>query len=275
MYDCLVLSAGGTYGAAYVGAIKALEARGVMRRVRRVHGTSAGAIVATMAAAGIDGSRMEAIMADFCAAPRPKPDFRRLRRDFGCADAGAFLDAALDAFLPPDATFATLARHSGVNLSVHAYSVSERKVVDFGLDATPDQAVREAVAASCCVPFVFAPVRIGGARYVDGAVAQRTPMHMIVDPSGTLVLDVRDSARGEPPDVVSYLGALMSATSRYIGPFSGDFVTIEVPPGPATLPHLSPPLDALAPVVAAGFEAVEAACAARALRLSSRRASRR
>jgi predicted acylesterase/phospholipase RssA len=264
MYDCLVMSAGGTYGAAYVGAIRALESRGVMRKVRRVHGTSAGSIVAAMAACGLKSERMLEVMELVCTEQRPSPNLRRLTRDFGVSDVDVFLKSALDAFVPPEATFASLAKTNGVNLSVHAYCVTDRKLVDFGLDETPDALVRDAVSASCCVPFLFAPVTIDGKRYVDGAVAQRTPMHMIVSPRDTLVLDVCNSDRGDPGDVLEYMNVLMTAASRHIGPFSGDFVTIAAPKGTPSLTDLPAPKKAIAPLLKAGFDAAIAAMDARA-----------
>jgi predicted acylesterase/phospholipase RssA len=264
MYDCLVMSAGGTYGAAYVGAVRALEARGMMRKIRRIHGTSAGSLVAAMAACGLGSDRMLEVMETVCTEPRPSLDLRRLTRHFGVSDVDVFLKSALDSFVPPEATFASLAKTSGINLSVHAYCVTDRKLVDFGLDATPDALVRDAVAASCCVPFLFAPVTIDGKKYVDGAVAQRTPMHMIVNPADTLVLDVCSSDRGDPHDVLEFMTVLMTAASRHIGPFTGDFVTIAVPKGTPSLTDLPVPRKSIAPLLKAGYEAAIAAIEARA-----------
>ena len=265
MYDCLVMSAGGTYGATYVGAIRALEARGVRNRIRRVHGTSAGSIVAAMTACGLGSDEMLDVMRIVCSEKRPSPDLRRLGRTFGCSDIRKFLGKALDAFLPPDATFSTLARTgAGVNLSVHAFNVPERRLVDFGLESTPDADVRDAIAASCCVPLLFQPVVIDGVSYVDGGVAQRTPMHMIVDPKTALVLDVRDGKRGEPKDVFEFVAALTSATSRHVGPFAGDFVTIQVPDKTPTIADLPVCPDSVEPLVAAGYAAVMGAMDSRA-----------
>ena len=52
----LVLSGGGAKGAAYPGAILALEDRGIMRDIKSILGSSAGAISAVPLAAGISGS---------------------------------------------------------------------------------------------------------------------------------------------------------------------------------------------------------------------------
>ena len=46
---------------------------------------------------------------------------------------------------------------------------SGRRVL-FGAPGAPRAGVAEAVLASCAMPWVFAPVEIGGREYVDGAV---------------------------------------------------------------------------------------------------------
>jgi NTE family protein len=48
-----------------------------------------------------------------------------------------------------------------------------RRVV-FGAPGAPDATVAQAVQASCSVPWIFAPVRIDGREYVDGAVWSNT-----------------------------------------------------------------------------------------------------
>jgi NTE family protein len=52
---------------------------------------------------------------------------------------------------------------------------SGRRVV-FGSPGAPDATVDEAVQASCSVPWIFAPVSIGGVEYVDGGVWSPTSL---------------------------------------------------------------------------------------------------
>jgi NTE family protein len=56
-----------------------------------------------------------------------------------------------------------------------------RRVV-FGSPGAPSATVAEAVQASCSIPWVFRPVRIGEAEYVDGAVW--SPTNMDAAPAG-------------------------------------------------------------------------------------------
>jgi NTE family protein len=51
--------------------------------------------------------------------------------------------------------------------------------VVFGGDGHPETDVATAVAASCAIPGVFAPVEIGGMRYVDGGVHSPTNLDLL------------------------------------------------------------------------------------------------
>ena len=57
----LVLSGGGAKGAAYPGAIQALEAQGKLEGIRTLSGSSAGAITAALLAAGMNASEFKAL----------------------------------------------------------------------------------------------------------------------------------------------------------------------------------------------------------------------
>jgi NTE family protein len=61
---------------------------------------------------------------------------------------------------------------------------SGRRVV-FGRDGAPHAALRDAVMSSCAIPGWYAPVRIGGRRYVDGGACSPTSLDLV----GRLELD--------------------------------------------------------------------------------------
>ena len=58
---------------------------------------------------------------------------------------------------------------------------SGRRVV-FGSPGAPDASVAQAVEASCTVPWLFAPVKIGDREYVDGGVW--SPTNLDAAPAG-------------------------------------------------------------------------------------------
>ncbi|MFX1767704.1 MULTISPECIES: patatin-like phospholipase family protein [Paraburkholderia] len=114
-----------------------------------------------------------------------------LRGIASVAKVRAFVDRALAAKLgtaPGNVTFQDLASHGALPLKIVATNVSGRCVEVFSVERTPGTTVADAVAASICLPFVFAPWRFirrrgtgVGAReeecaFVDGGVMSNLPV---------------------------------------------------------------------------------------------------
>lgn len=111
----LVLEGGGVKGIALVGALSVLEERGY--RFRRVAGTSAGAIVGSLVAAGVDAEAMRRIMATL--------DYRRFRDTRGLARFGLAGQAL--------ALAARSGIHEGAELTAWLRAIlAERGVTTFG-----------------------------------------------------------------------------------------------------------------------------------------------
>ena len=68
----------------------------------------------------------------------------------------------------------------------------------FGAPGAPDAAVRDAVLASCSVPWLFAPVEIGGRDYVDGGVWSPVNLDAAPGGRGAHVLCLAPTAGGGP-----------------------------------------------------------------------------
>lgn len=79
----------------------------------------------------------------------------------------------VDAVCPSDAW----APHPATWIVAMDYDSGRR--VAFGRPGAPTAALREAVMASCSIPGWYAPVRIGGRRYVDGGACSPTSLDLI------------------------------------------------------------------------------------------------
>ena len=75
---------------------------------------------------------------------------------------------------------------------------SGRRVL-FGAPGAPRAGVAEAVLASCAMPWVFAPVEIGGREYVDGAVWSPTNLDAVPAAGGMQVLCLDPTASQVAP----------------------------------------------------------------------------
>jgi NTE family protein len=198
----LVFQGGGVRGIGLVGAVDALTAAGY--EFPRVAGTSAGAIVASLVAAlqaaGEPPARLAEIMRSI--------DYRKFldRNLIGnipvvggglsllVSDGvyrGAYLEHLLAGLLADLGvrTFGDLRtgeepEQFAWSLVVTASDLSRRRLVripwdldSYGLDPD-DFSVARAVHASAAIPYVFEPVRVGAATWVDGGLLSSFPVEL-------------------------------------------------------------------------------------------------
>jgi NTE family protein len=221
----LVCEGGGVRGIGLVGAVDALAAAGY--RFPRVAGTSAGAIVASLVAAlqvaGEPLSKLAEIMRSI--------DYRKFldRNLIGhvpliggglslLVSDGVYRGAYLEQLVAEQ--LAELGVHTfgdlrtgdepeqfAWSLVVTASDLSRRRLVripwdlrSYGID--PDTfPVARAVHASAAIPYVFEPVRVGGATWVDGGLLSDFPVDLFDRPGPRWpTFGIRLSARpGIPP----------------------------------------------------------------------------
>ena len=238
--DVLVLGAGGTLGEAWMrGLLNGLGARNGVdyRTCEYFLGTSAGSIVAAALAGGRAPEAGDRAAVDWAAAAAgelvpAEAEGGRLAAASraallgaartGMAAATPLAPMALAATAPGGAAARALAlaraprptrtltglatridslgaRFDG-RLRVAAVDRRTGRRVLFGAPGAPQATVAEAVLASCAVPWLFAPVEIGGREYVDGAVWSPTNLDAIpvADGARVLCLDPIGSATGAP-----------------------------------------------------------------------------
>jgi NTE family protein len=192
----LVLGAGGATGMAFhAGTLLALtnDFGWDPRQATAIVGTSAGSVVGTLLRSGLSTDDLASWSASVAPAPggeafralldeaeaerptlvrprwrRPRLGDPRLRRALISSLPNGFVDAS-----------SSLAKLASLTegwpeqaLWINAVRRRDLRRVVFGRDFTPD--LGDAVAASCSIPGLFTPVRIGGESYVDGGVHSPT-----------------------------------------------------------------------------------------------------
>jgi NTE family protein len=207
--DVLVLGGGGVLGEAWMmGVLAGLEDETGfdLRRCEHFVGTSAGAIIAARLVAGESPRRPASLpTSDEIQVAREQPvsslsaaavDVARRAGSWALAagasfvplalglsaPGGALLRAAMLRALPrPRGDLSDLRRsieHTGARfdgrLRIAAVDRGSGRRVVFGTPGAPRTSVACAVEASCAVPWLFIPVRIGGRDYVDGGVWSAT-----------------------------------------------------------------------------------------------------
>jgi len=158
----LALSGGGARGYAHLGALKAMNERGIYPDV--ISGTSVGSLIGVLYADGYTPDEMLSFahslkLRELVESTIPRDGF------FKASGIGAILRKYLRA-----KTFEELKLPMNVVASDIEYG--EVKVFNEGK-------IIPAVVASCSVPIVFTPVEIDGHHYVDGGLLKNFPVSIL------------------------------------------------------------------------------------------------
>lgn len=189
----LVFEGGGTKGAAYVGCMKVMNDLGLLHKVKRVAGTSAGSITAALLAcgSGYEGLKEAIDHTDFSTFVDDKgwilSDIYRLFWHYGFHTADPFV-AVLKKYIgkyggDPELTFAQLDQkiknHPNgrfKHLTVISSNLTRQKSQIFDHQRSPDLPIWKAVRASMSIPLIFEPFQIKGDYYVDGGLSWIFPI---------------------------------------------------------------------------------------------------
>lgn len=185
----LVFEGGGVKGIAYIGTMQVLEEKDILAGIRRVGGTSAGAINATLFALGFTIAEQRRIlkkldfnnfMDDSWGLVR---DTERLVKKFGWYKGDFFhhwISGLINKKLRnPHATFKDLKAAGRPDLYVYGTNLSTRFGEVFSIEHTPTTRIADAVRISMSIPLFFAAFR--NARrdvYVDGGVLNNYPVKL-------------------------------------------------------------------------------------------------
>jgi NTE family protein len=212
----LVLSGGGVKGIAHVGALSALEEHGY--EFRRVAGTSAGAIVAALAAAGMPADEMRATLTELELGAFRDPSIvdrvplvgpaLSVALENGVFEGDRIRDWLAETLerrgvrtfgdLRLDDPGSTLSDEQSYRLVVMATDITRGELIRlpwdygrYGLEAS-EQPVADAVRASLSIPFFYEPCRLESkvgppSTLVDGGVLSNFP------------IDTFDRTDGAPP----------------------------------------------------------------------------
>ncbi len=187
----LALGGGAAKGFAHIGVIKMLEANGFKPEV--VSGTSAGSVVGALYASGMDAFQMQqhAVALDEASI-----------RDLSLFSGGVLKGQALQDYV-------------NRTIGQRAFDKMKKPFAAVATQLATGQRtifvrgnVGQAVRASCSIPGVFEPVKIGDALYVDGGLVSPVPVDAARQLGADFVIAVDISTRvtGKTPD--SMLGVV-------------------------------------------------------------------
>jgi NTE family protein len=210
-YRNLVFKGGGVRGVAYIGALEALEGMGILDRIERVAGSSAGAVAALLVSFRLpmaelvqtfnsldmrrvpqsrDGSQAAPFLKKIELAACPQ----RLLKHYGWYSSEYFYhwtQSVIAGQCGGDgrATFTDFRKLGFRDLYIVVSNLSRRRAEVFSAEATPDTPVADAVRISMSIPLFFEALRYDGRNfgegdlYVDGGLYDNFPTHIFDDPS--------------------------------------------------------------------------------------------
>lgn len=162
-YDIgFALSGGFIKGFAHLGAIQALMENGIKPNI--ISGVSAGALAGVFYADGNEPYRV----LDFFSGHKFQDLTKLVIPKVGLFELGEFID-----FLKTNLK-AKKIEELKVPLIITATDLDHGRSVHFRTGS-----IAERVAASCCMPVMFAPVKMGNVHYVDGGLFMNLPVSVI------------------------------------------------------------------------------------------------
>lgn len=186
----ITLSGGGARGAAHIGALRALGEAGI--EPQKIVGVSAGALVGAMYAAGVSADDMMAF-----ALQSSIFRFYKLGMPLTGLTSSDYLQERLATVIPQN-SFEGLQRQFYVGVT--NLNTGQLECHDSG-------PLHELVAASCGIPFLFRPVVINGAQYVDGGVIENMPVKPLLNQTDFIIgSNLMPYESLKPTDVKTVIG---------------------------------------------------------------------
>lgn len=213
----LVLGGGGLKGLGHVGVWRGLEEAGF--RPAGIVGTSIGAMVGAALAGGM-GWRELAPLAFGVRREQLVRVNRRVLWVNGIRAASVFQEEPLREYIT---SVLPVRRWEDLRLplQVNAVSLSTGETHWFGPGARTDVSIADAVYASCALPVLFPPARLGDDWFVDGGVGETLPLERPapLGATGMVAADVGSGGAVEADATVA--GGLASIHSRVFSIMSG------------------------------------------------------
>jgi NTE family protein len=204
----LVFKGGGVLGIAYAGAIEVLEDKGIVQNIKRVAGTSAGSIIATLIAFKFDSKEIKKILQetnfkDF----EDHWDPLRMATSYGIYKGDFLLNWAKKIIKKKtgseNTTFGELEQNGFLDLRIFATDLTSVSVKEFSGKETPEVIIAEAVRASMSIPLVFTAWNFTNNvpddhLYVDGGVLHNYPITTFESLDETLGFFLKVEKETEP-----------------------------------------------------------------------------
>jgi NTE family protein len=187
----LILEGAGIRGIAYAGALMELQNHKILDSIKRVGGTSAGAITALAVSIGYSPQEIYDIIAntDFQKFNDGKyiflGGFHRLRKHYGWYLGETFSDWLAELIEKKtgnkDITFSQLHEKGFKDLYITGTSLNRQKMIVFSRENYPNMRVRDAIRISMSIPLYYEAVWINSAGKIIRKPKDKKSLDLMVD----------------------------------------------------------------------------------------------
>ncbi len=184
----LVFEGGGVKGIAYMGAMQVMEEKGILPNIKRVGGTSVGAINALLFALGFNNSEQREILwqlnfSNLLDASWLLPNIWRVLTRYGW-HKGEFFREWVSKLIREktgntNTTFRKLREEKKPDLYVYGTNLSTHFSEIFSVEHTPDMRLADAIRISMSLPIFYTAIRNPrNDVYVDGGLLDNFPVKL-------------------------------------------------------------------------------------------------
>ena len=191
MYENIVIEGGGIRAYASIGVLQELEKRNKLSSIKRIAGTSAGSIIATLLALDCSSDEMKKYydlmdMAPYKIKYYSILTYYNLLYKRGIHDSYHMKDNVISKILNEkigrdDITFKEIYDLYGKILVITGTCLNKREIHYYHLESNPNMKIKDAIQISCCIPFLFQPIEWNQNTMVDGAVLLNYPLYFFDD----------------------------------------------------------------------------------------------
>jgi len=184
----LVIAGGGVKAYAAIGALKILEEKMTFDKIA---GVSAGSIIASLLAVGCDSNFIQTLydemdLSQYVLKYHSIFTYLKIIYRNGIYDTEDFKNKIIHVLLLKacnngDITFEDVFEIYGKTLVISGCSLTKRETHYYHHISNPDMKIKDAIAISCCVPFLFRPVIWKNDVLVDGGVIENYPLYFFKD----------------------------------------------------------------------------------------------
>ena len=167
----LTIGGGSLKGVAFVGALEYLHSKNYLSVIDNFYGCSVGSIIGILYIIGYTPIDILKELLNINMNETWDFDLDNINKKYSLLGGSLFV-IVNNIFIKKESniniTIKEFVDKYSVNINIYSVSIKQRKVINFNKDTYPDLNILTAIQASCSIPILFPPVKIGFDYYIDG-----------------------------------------------------------------------------------------------------------